>query len=87
MKDAFSNQTTTLTAPLADAFSITPHDVSLLREVTRAVYVGQSGDLAVRFAGGGEVVLRGLKAGTIYPLRLTGVNVTGTTASDCLGLI
>lgn len=87
MKDVFSNHSMGLTAPLADAFNIVPNDLAELREVTRAVYIGQSGDLAVEFVGGSEVILRGLKAGTIYPLRLARVNVTGTTASDCLGLV
>lgn len=87
MKDAFSDYRPGLTGPLRDGFDILPDDTAELPEVTRAIYVGQEGDLAVEFTGGGTTVLRGLKAGVIYPLRLARVLVAGTTATDLVGMV
>jgi hypothetical protein len=87
MKDKFSGFTHGLTAPLSDGFDIMPDDTEELSEVTRAIYVGQGGDVAIELAGGGSVVLKGLKPGIIYPLRLARVLATGTTASDLVGMV
>ena len=87
MKDTFSGFTHGLTAPLRGGFDITPDDTSELSEVTRAVYVGQGGDMAIELSGGGSVVLKGLKPGVIYPLRLARVLATGTTATDLVGMV
>lgn len=87
MPDAFSDYSRSLTAPLSDGFDITPNDTGELREVTRAVYVGQGGDLAVEMADGGSIVLRDLKPGVVYPLRLAKVLSTSTTAANVVGMV
>ena len=87
MNDRFSHYSPGLTAPLNDGFNVSPDDTLDLPEVTRAIFLGQGGNLAVRFPTGAEVVLTGLKPGVIYPLRLSRVLATGTTASDMVGLI
>ena len=87
MKDRFSSHAPGLTAPLDEGFEVTPDDAVDLPEVTRAVFLGQGGDLAVQFPSGNEVVFRNIKSGVLYPLRLSRILATGTTASDLLGLV
>lgn len=87
MKDAFESMQPGLTSPLVDGFSVSPDDASDLPSVTRALYVGQTGDVAVTFLGGGSAVLRDMQAGTVYPLRVRRVSAAGTTAQNLIGLV
>ncbi|MEO0369816.1 MAG: hypothetical protein AAF231_00025 [Pseudomonadota bacterium] len=86
MTDDFSTHSETLTAPAAAAETITPSDTQDLAFVTRALYVGQGGDVAVELKSGDSVVLRNMQASVIYPLRVMRVLATGTTAADIVGL-
>ncbi len=86
MTDEFSHHSDTLTAPASTAEAITPHDTNPLGFVTRALYVGQAGDVALELKSGGVVTLRNMQAGVIYPLRVVQVLATGTTAADLVGL-
>lgn len=86
MTDDFSTHSETLTAPAASAETITPSDAQDLAFVTRALYVGQGGDLAVELKSGDTAVLRNMQASVIYPLRVVRVLATGTTATDIVGL-
>lgn len=55
------------------------------RTVTDAVYVGTAtatDTLAAVMENGQVVTFTGLLAGTIYPIAITRVNNTGTSASD-----
>lgn len=86
MKDDFASYDPGLTAPAVAAEAITPSDTAELGFVTRAIYVGQGGDLSVTMKSGDEIVLRNVQAGMFYPLRATFVRATGTTATDIIGL-
>ena len=86
MIDDFSSYETGLTAPASAAETITPNDTAELEFVTRALFVGQDGDVAVTMKSGDSVVLKNLQGGVVYPLRLTHVLATGTTAADLVGL-
>lgn len=86
MKDDFSGHVTGLTAPATAAETITPSDSNDLNFVTRAIYLGQAGDLSVTMQSGETVLLRGMQAGVFYPLRVSYVRATGTTAADIIGL-
>lgn len=86
MEDDFTGHTDGLTSPATAAEEITPDDTFELAFVTRAVYAGQGGDMNVMLKSGDTVVLRNLQAGVIYPLRVTHVLATGTTANDIIGL-
>ena len=63
-----------------------PDDAADLPHVTRALYVGGGGDVAVRMMGGGEAVFRNLQAGSLIPIRATRILAAGTTAGDLVGL-
>ena len=56
-----------------------------LAHVTRALYVGSGGDLAVRMLDGSSVTLLNVPSGTLLPLRVGRVLPT-STASGLLGL-
>jgi len=86
MKDDFASYDPGLTAPATAAETIIPSDAAELEFVTRAIYVGQGGDLSVTMKSGDEIVLRNVQAGVFYPLRVKFVRVTGTTATDIIGL-
>lgn len=73
-----------------DAVSVTPSDSTVI-PVTRALYVGTGGNIAVRMAGapGGaaasSVTFVNVAAG-ILPIQVDQVLLTNTTASNILAL-
>lgn len=69
------------TAPAHGAVSITPSDVTVI-PVTRAVYVGTAGTLAVRMADGMTITFPTVAAG-IFPIQVDQV----LAASTALNLI
>lgn len=84
--DKFSDYPTTLTAPARDAASVTPNDTVDLPTLPRAIYVGQTGAVSVRLAGGQTAIFNNVQAGSFLPIRAAGVNATGTTASGLVAL-
>jgi hypothetical protein len=86
MTDTFKTFARSLTSPPENGAEIAPDDLAPLPHVTRALYVGGAGDVALRLMGGGEVVFRGLQAGSLIPLRADLVRRTGTTATGLVGL-
>lgn len=72
--------------PAANGYAITPGD-DALPNPTRGIMVGSNGNVSVRFIGGDEVVLlRNLTAGVVYPLQLSHVFASHTTATNIVGL-
>lgn len=86
MADDFETHQPSLTAPAGAAQAITPHNTTPLSHVTRAIYVGGTGDLRITLVSGDTVTLTGVQGGTAYPLRATHVLATGTTATGLVGL-
>jgi hypothetical protein len=85
--DPFVNSQGGLQSPCRSSFSITPSDTTELPFVTRAIYVGGSGDLTVRLAGDtAQVTLKAVAVGTMLPIRVRQVYVTGTGATLLVGL-
>jgi hypothetical protein len=74
-----------MSGPVVDVGTVTPNDSTTI-EVTRAIYVGTAGNLAVRIGSGASVVFKSVGAGTILPIRADRVLATGTTAGDILAL-
>lgn len=73
------------TASIKSALAVDPSaaDVALSR-ITRGIYVGVSGNLAVQFsddADASSVVLTNLVAGVWHPMQVQKVLKTGTTAT------
>ena len=78
---------TELASPAARAVAVTPSDGTALTLVSRGIYVGSAGNLAVTMkAGGNDVTFVGVAAGSLLPLRVTHVLSTGTTASDIVAV-
>jgi hypothetical protein len=86
MTDSFRRHSRSLTAPPEQGVAVVPDDSADLVAVTRALYVGGAGDLAVRMADGTPLVFGAVPAGTLLPLRVRQVLATGTTASRIVGL-
>ncbi len=85
--DAFAAFSKGLDAPATKAFDITPSDTADLAEIPRYVYVGSAGDLKVDMMDGGTVTFTAVPAGTLLPIRVTRVYLTGTTATGIVGLV
>jgi hypothetical protein len=70
--------------PAVYAFAITPHNDNDLAFVTRAIWVGGAGAVEVITSGGDTVVLAGITAGTLLPVRAKRVRAAGTTVTNGL---
>ena len=76
---------TPLIDPGSTYVEITPSDANDLAAITRGIYVGTSGDLAVHDVDGNAVTFVGLAAGVVHPLRVRRVLAT-STADDIVGV-
>jgi hypothetical protein len=72
--------------PAIAGFTIGPSDAQYLPYVTRALYVGNAGNIAVLMFDGSIIVFTNAVAGTILPIRVVKIFNTGTTASNLVGL-
>ncbi len=84
--DRFADLPTTLVAPARDAVPVTPDDSADLSALPRALFVGQTGHVAATMAGGQTVTFQNCQAGSILPVRVSRVMLTGTTAGGILAL-
>lgn len=84
--DKFSHHQSSLTSPATSAAEVSPSDTQDLPQVTRAIYVGQSGDLRVRMVDSTVVTFTGVTGGATYPLRVAQVLATGTSATGIVAL-
>ncbi len=83
----FEGYSSSLTAPADVRFAITPDDTAALAEVTRAIYVGTGGNIAVRAANSAsDVTFVNAPSGAILDIRVSHVRATGTTAANLVGL-
>lgn len=74
-------------APAAACFAVAPSDTLDLSQVTKAIYVGTSGDVVlVPVLGADPVTFRNVPAGAILDVRVRAIRATGTTAADIVGL-
>jgi len=87
MQDRYDGYASSFDGPASHGFLVTPNDAADLAEITRAIYVGGAGALAVVLHSGAEVVLQNVAAGTLLPLRARRVKATGTTATAIAGLV
>lgn len=86
MPDEFEDHQTGLTSPAWGAAAIAPSDAGQLPLTTRAIYVGQGGNLRLRMASNDVVTFFAVPAGSLLPLRVAQVLATGTTAAGLVGL-
>lgn len=85
--DPFQSTGNSITSPAADCFAIEPDDTQDLPRATKAIYIGNGGDIVLRPINGTEdVVFANTIGGSILDVRVRAVRLTGTTASDIVGL-
>lgn len=67
--------------------AITPHaSTDIPTGLTRGVYVGVGGNIAVVGADNVEVVFKGAAAGALLPIRARRINAVNTTATDLVAI-
>ena len=81
MTDDYSSMSPSLTSPAVNAEAVVPSNTVALSNVSRAIYVGGGGDIAIEMLSGTTVTLRAAAAGTFLPLRAKKILSSGTTAS------
>ncbi len=84
--DYFKDLPVTLTSPASDAMAVTPDDAQLLGCVSRAIYVGHTGNVSIEMAGGQIVDFDNVQGGTVLAVRAHRVRATGTTAAGIVAL-
>ena len=78
-----------LTSPGTKPFAITPHDINELPLAARVLYVGTAGDIRLIALDGDPdtpVLFKNVDIG-IFPMSVTKVFATGTTAQHLVGII
>lgn len=85
--DTFNAGSPGLSSPALNAAAVTKNDSEDLTYVTRGIYVGGAGDIAVRMVGSTTAVtFAGVAAGTVLPIRVGRVMSTNTTATSIVAL-
>ena len=84
LMDQFKDFPITLTSPATNAAAVTPSDTTPLASVSRAIYVGQTGDISVEMLSGQIITFQNVQGGSILALRTLKIRQTGTTA---LGIV
>jgi len=86
-KDNFRRSSDSLISPAQTCFIVIPDDVQDLEQVTKAIYVGQGGDITLRSLDNiSDVTFRNVADGAILDIRVSAIRATGTTAADIVGL-
>ena len=75
-----------LIAPATGADELDPGDDEALHQITRSIYVGGAGDVAVEMVDGMTVVFEAVPAGTFLPIRVRRLRASQTTATAIVGL-
>jgi hypothetical protein len=83
--DLYSNFETALDSCYPNAAAVTPSDSTDLGYVTRALYVGGTGDIVATVAGS-DVTFKSVPTGTVLAVRTSRVKSTGTTAPNLIAL-
>lgn len=86
MEDDFAEYKAGLTAPAEAAEIITPSDTGDLGFVSRGLYVGGTGNVAVKMKKGQTVTFFNVQAGSFYPIRVAQVLASGTTATNLIAV-
>jgi hypothetical protein len=85
--DTFKQQPETEWSPATSSVSVTPSDDNELAYLTRGLYVGVGGNVALKLRDdSAAVVFVGVAEGTILPLQVKQVMATDTTATNIVAL-
>lgn len=86
-QDKFQNSSDSLISPAQVCFPIIPDDTAELAQVTKAIYIGEGGDVVLRAVDGpADVTFTAVPTGAILDVRVSAVRATGTTAANFVGL-
>lgn len=87
MADNFASTAVGLTGPATRSGAVTPSDGVDLANVSRALWVGGAGNVAVMLRDDTvATTFVGVAAGTMMPLRVKRVMSTGTTATNIVAI-
>jgi hypothetical protein len=88
MADPYQTMQPGLTSPAFAAIAVTPNDGADLANVSRGLWVGQGGDVAVILATDtASVIIANVSGGSLLPIRVKRVLATGTTATALVALL
>lgn len=73
-------------APYMDGAAVTPSDSADLTYITRGVYVGGAGAVALITPAGTTITFAAVPVGTILPVKAARIKSTGTTATNLVAL-
>lgn len=77
-----------VSSPARNCMAVVPSDAIELTVVTKALYVGTGGNIAVRSIDAtADVTFANVPAGAVLPVRARAIRATGTTASQIVGLV
>lgn len=85
--DPFRRSIDSPMTPAERCFAVTPDDHAELPRATKAIYIGEGGDVTlVTVRSKTPVKFRNLQSGSILDVRVRAIHATGTTARDIVGL-
>lgn len=87
MADRFQDKIGGLSDPYREAFAVTPADGADLALYTRGIWVGGAGNINLDTVGGNTILISGIQAGTLLPIRAKRIRSTSTTATLIVGLV
>lgn len=88
--DTFPDTVPSISAPATSGEAVTPGDTAGdddLTSISRALWVGTGGNLAVIMADDTALTFTNVPSGTLLPLRVKRVADTNTTASNIVALV
>lgn len=68
------------------AETVVPSDTIDLKFISRGLWIGVGGNVAVVMANGSRVTFVGIAAGTLLPIRISRVDSTSTTATTMVSI-
>jgi hypothetical protein len=86
IEDTFRSHARSLVSPPECGAMVVPDDTAPLGHVSRALFVGEAGTLAVRLQDGTDLVFANLPPGALLPIRVSHVLATGSTAAGIVAL-
>lgn len=87
MADRYQNFPSSKESPIDFVFDITANNSANLAYTTRAIYIGNGGNIQLETVGNNTtVILKNVVAGTILPLRVRKVYANNTTANSIVGM-
>lgn len=85
-QDTFETYIPSLVDSARHAAVVTASDTVDLTAVSRALWIGGAGNINVITQGGETVLISGIQAGTLIPIRVSRVLSTNTTATLIVNL-